>query len=317
LKVDVEKLLANARAGRVADTARLVSIVENDEPEAAEVIKATYADTGHAIVVGFTGPPGAGKSTLVSALTAAYKKLYARVAVVAVDPSSPYTGGAILGDRIRMRERYLDEGVYIRSMANRGHSGGLSRATKRVVELLDALGFDVILVETVGVGQQEVEVVKVVDTVCLLTIPGAGDDIQAIKAGVVEVADILVVNKADRPGVHEAVTDLTQMLTLGAPRLAWKPLVVKTSATEGTGLDELIEAIQKHRAWAIESGDARKRATESMRNEVQLLLRERVLRDLNNRINAETLEQVIAQVMDKKLNPYGAVDALLGGTTKA
>jgi LAO/AO transport system kinase len=315
LKTDVAKLLENARAGRVADTARLVSIVENDEPEAAEVIKATYADTGRAIVVGFTGPPGAGKSTLVSALTAAYKKLFPRVAVVAVDPSSPYTGGAILGDRIRMRERYLDEGVYIRSMANRGHSGGLARATKRVVELLDALGFDVILVETVGVGQQEVEVVRVVDTVCLLTLPGAGDDIQAIKAGVVEVADILVVNKADRPGVNEAVTALTQMLTLGAPRLAWRPLVVKTSATEGTGLDELIKAIDEHRAWAIASGDARKRATDSMHNEVQLLLRERVLRDLNKRIDAEKLEQVIAQVIDKKLNPYGAVDALLGNSS--
>jgi len=311
LKNDVVKLLENARAGRIADTARLVSLVENDEPEAVDIIKATYADSGRAIVVGFTGPPGAGKSTLVSALTAAYKKLVPRVAVVAVDPSSPYTGGAILGDRIRMRERYLDEGVFIRSMANRGHSGGLARATKRVVALLDSLGFDVILVETVGVGQQEVEVVKVVDTVCVLTIPGAGDDIQAIKAGIVEVADILVVNKADRPGVHEAVTDLTQMLTLGAPRLAWRPLVVKTSATNGTGLDELIEAIQQHRTWAIESGDARKRAADSMRNEIQLLLRDRVLRDLNNRIDAEKLDQIISQVIDKKLNPYEAVDTLL------
>ena len=311
MKTDVAKLLENARAGRIADMARLVSIVENDEPEAAEVIRATYADTGRAVVVGFTGPPGAGKSTLVSALTAAYKKRVPRVAIVAVDPSSPYTGGAILGDRIRMRERYLDEGVYIRSMANRGHSGGLARATKRVVDLLDALGFDVILVETVGVGQQEVEVVRVVDTVCLLTLPGAGDDIQAIKAGVVEVADILVVNKADRPGVNEAVTALTQMLTLGAPRLAWRPLVVKTSATEGTGLDELIDAIQQHRTWSIESGDARKRAADALNNEIQLLLRERVLRDLNNRIDAATMDQVIAQVLEKKLSPYGAVDALL------
>jgi LAO/AO transport system kinase len=315
LKTDVAKLLENARAGRIADTARLVSIVENDEPEAAEVIKATYADTGRAIVVGFTGPPGAGKSTLVSALTAEYKKRVPRVAIVAVDPSSPYTGGAILGDRIRMRERYLDEGVYIRSMANRGHSGGLARATKRVVDLLDALGFDVILVETVGVGQQEVEVVRVVDTVCLLTLPGAGDDIQAIKAGVVEVADILVVNKADRPGVLEAVTALTQMLTLGAPRLAWRPLVVKTSATEGTGLEELIDAIEQHRKWSVESGDARKRAADALHNEIQLLLRERVLRDLKNRIDATTMDQVVAQVLDKKLSPYGAVDTLLAERT--
>lgn len=309
---DIAKLLANARAGRIADTARLLSIVENDEPEAADVVKATYADTGRAIVVGFTGPPGGGKSTLVSALTAAYKKTAARVAVVAVDPSSPYTGGAILGDRIRMRERYLDAGVFIRSMANRGHSGGLARATKRVVGLLDALGFDVVLVETVGVGQQEVEVVRVVDTVCLLTIPGSGDDIQAIKAGIVEVADILVVNKADRPGVNEAVMDLKQMLTLGAQRLTWSPPVIKTSATDGTGTDELIDAIQRHRTWATESGEARRRAAEAMRNEIQVLLRDRVLRDLSNRIEPNSMDKVVSQAVDRKLSPYGAVEALLG-----
>ena len=170
----VDELLAGARAGRIADIARLVSIVENEEPEAADVVRATYAHTGRAMLIGFTGPPGTGKSTLVSALTAAYRKTAARVAVVAVDPSSPYTGGAILGDRIRMRDLYLDAGVFIRSMANRGNSGGLARATRRVVSLLDALGFDVVLVETVGVGQQEIDVVRVVDTVCLLTIPGAG-----------------------------------------------------------------------------------------------------------------------------------------------
>lgn len=308
---DVAKLLANARDGRIADIARLLSIVENDEPEAAEVVKATHADTGRAIVVGFTGPPGSGKSTLVSALTAAYKQTAARVAVVAVDPSSPYSGGAILGDRIRMRERYLDAGVFIRSMANRGHSGGLARATKRVVGVLDALGFDVVLVETVGVGQQEVEVVRVVDTVCLLTIPGAGDDIQAIKAGVVEVADILVVNKADRPGVDQAVRDLKQMLTLGAQRLAWRPPVIKTSAMDGTGIDELVDAVEKHRTWAADSGEARTRTAEAMRNEVQALLRDRVLRDLANRIDARSLDEVVAQVVDKKLSPYGAVEALL------
>jgi LAO/AO transport system kinase len=308
---DIAKLLEDARAGKIAATARLLSIVENDEPEAAEVIKATFADTGRATVVGFTGPPGSGKSSLVSALTGEYKKRVDRVAVVAVDPSSPYTGGAILGDRIRMRERYMDEGVFIRSMSNRGHSGGLARATKRVVQLFDALGFDVVLVETVGVGQQEVEVVRVVDTVCLLSIPGAGDDIQAIKAGVMEIADILVVNKADRPGVDETVSDLKHMLTLGASRLEWRPPVIKTSATAGTGLDELIEAIAKHRAWARESGEARSRAAEAMGNEIQALLRERVLRELNSRIEAGLLDDVITRVIDKKLNPYEAVDTLL------
>ena len=307
----VDELLAGARAGRIADIARLVSIVENEEPEAADVVRATYAHTGRAMLIGFTGPPGTGKSTLVSALTAAYRKTAARVAVVAVDPSSPYTGGAILGDRIRMRDLYLDAGVFIRSMANRGNSGGLARATRRVVSLLDALGFDVVLVETVGVGQQEIDVVRVVDTVCLLTIPGAGDDIQAIKAGIMEIADVLVVNKADRPGADQAVRDLTQMLTLGSPRLDWRTPVVKTSAMEGKGIDELIDAIKKHRTWAEQSGEARKRNVEAMRSEVQTLLRDRVLRDMAARLSSQRVDDVVLQVVDKTLDPYGAVDALL------
>ncbi|MEO8450746.1 MAG: methylmalonyl Co-A mutase-associated GTPase MeaB [Gemmatimonadota bacterium] len=310
---DVGKLLEGAREGRIAYIARLLSIVENEEPEAADIVKATYAHTGRAVVVGFTGPPGTGKSTLVSAMTAAYRRTAARVAVVAVDPSSPYTGGAILGDRIRMRDRYLDKGVFIRSMANRGTSGGLARATKRVVSVLDALGFNVVLVETVGVGQQEIEVSRVVDTVCLLTIPGAGDDIQAIKAGIMEIADVLVVNKADRPGADETVKDLTQMLTLGASRLAWQTPVVKTSAKDGSGIDELIAAIEKHRAWAVESGEARRRNADAMRNEIQTLLQERVLRELAERLGKQRLEDVVLRVVDKTCDPYEAVDALLNG----
>jgi GTPase len=308
----VAELLADARAGRIAQTARLLSIVENDEPEAAEVIRATFPQTGRAIKIGFTGPPGAGKSTLVSVLTAAYRAKVPRVAVVAVDPSSPYTGGAILGDRIRMRDRYLDTGVFIRSMSNRGQSGGLARATRRVVSVLDALGFDVILVETVGVGQQEIDVARVVDTVCLLTIPGAGDDIQAIKAGIIEIADILVVNKADRPGADEAVKDLRQMLNLGTPRNDWRTPVLKTSASNNTGVDELIDAVQKHRDWAAQSGEAQRRTADAMRSEIQALLRERVLRDLARRMDQQSLENVVALVAEKRLDPYGAVDELLG-----
>lgn len=309
---DVGKLLANALQGRIADIARLLSIVENEEPEAAEVIRATFADTGRATLVGLTGPPGAGKSTLTSALTAAYRKTGARVAIVAVDPSSPYTGGAILGDRIRMRDRFLDEGVFIRSMANRGVPGGLARATRRVIGLLDALGFDVVLVETVGVGQQDIEVARVVDTVCLLTIPGAGDDIQAIKAGIIEIADVLVVNKADRPGADDAARDLTKMLGLGPPRLGWRTPVVKTSALNGDGIPELTEAIRRHREWGAACGEARKRAVDAMRSEVKVLLRERVLRDLERTLDERGLEEVVARVADKSLDPYGAVDALLG-----
>jgi len=306
------ELLADARAGKIAQTARLLSIVENDEPEAAEVIRATFPQTGRAIKVGFTGPPGAGKSTLVSVLTAAYRSKVPCVVVVAVDPSSPYTGGAILGDRIRMRDRYLDTGVFIRSMSNRGQSGGLARATRRVVSVLDALGFDVILVETVGVGQQEIDVARVVDTVCLLTIPGAGDDIQAIKAGIIEIADILVVNKADRPGADEAVKDLRQMLNLGTPRNDWRTPVLKTSSQANTGIDELIAAVQQHRDWAAKSGEAQRRIADAMRSEIQALLRERVLRDLARRMDPQSLDNVVALVAEKRLDPYGAVEELLG-----
>lgn len=308
----VAELLAAARTGHTAAIARLLSIVENDEPGAAEVLRATYPQTGRALKVGFTGPPGAGKSTLVSSLTAAYRKTVPRVAVVAVDPSSPYTGGAILGDRIRMRERYLDTGVFIRSMSNRGQAGGLSRATRRVVSVLDAMGFDVILVETVGVGQQEIDVVRVVDTVCLLTIPGAGDDIQAIKAGIIEIADVLVVNKADRPGADEAVKDLMQMLNLGTPRNDWRTPVIKTSSNTGTGIEDLMGAVQKHREWATKSGEAKQRNSDAMRTEVEALLRERVLRDLARRMDPQRLQDVVTMVVDKRLDPYGAVDELLG-----
>ncbi len=308
---DVRTLLAGAREGRIAHIARLLSIVENEEPGAADIVRATYPQTGRAMVVGFTGPPGSGKSTLVSAVTAAYRQTGARVAVVAVDPSSPYTGGAILGDRIRMRDRYLDTGVYIRSMANRGTSGGLAGATRRVIGVLDALGFEVILVETVGVGQHEIDVSRVVDTVCLLTIPGAGDDIQAIKAGIIEIADIMVVNKADRPGAEETAKDLTQMLALGAPRLAWRVPVIRTSAQEGTGIDGLMAAIGQHGAWAEESGEARRRNADAMRHDIQALMQERVLRELANRVGQQQLDDVVLQVVDKTLDPYAAVDALL------
>ncbi len=306
------ELLERARTGQISAIARLVSIVENEEPEAAEIVRATHADTGRAAVVGITGPPGAGKSSLVSKLTAAFRARYPRVAVVAVDPSSPFTGGAILGDRIRMRERFLDEGVFIRSMANRGNSGGLARATKRVVNLLDALGFDAVLVETVGVGQEEIEVVRVVDTVCLLTVPGMGDDIQAIKSGIMEIADVLVVNKADRPGADRAVKDFAQMLTLGTPRLEWTIPIVKTSATEGTGIDELVDAIESHGNWARESGDARRRSLDAMRNEVESLVRQRILRELAERVTGGHLDEIAARVADRKIDPYAAVDELLG-----
>lgn len=287
-------------------------MVENDEPGAAEVLRSTYPSGGRARLVGVTGPPGGGKSTLVSLLIAAYRERGDRVAVVAVDPSSPFSGGAILGDRIRMRERFLDEGVFIRSMASRGHAGGLARATKRAVDLLDALGYGVVLVETIGAGQEEVEVARVADTVCLVTVPGLGDGIQAIKAGILEIADVLVVNKADLPGADEVVRDLALAVSLGKGRAPWTPPIVRTSATRGEGIDDLVAAIGKHAAWARESGEAERREADAARAEVEALLREGLARRLRERVGRERVDDAVRRVASRAQDPYSAVEGLLG-----
>jgi LAO/AO transport system kinase len=303
-------LVARARSGDTRSLARLLSVVENDDPGAPDIMRALYPETGSAEIVGVTGPPGGGKSTLVNRLAGAYREREAKVAIVAVDPSSPFSGGAILGDRIRMRERFTDEGVFIRSMASRGHVGGLARATTRVVNVLDALGTDVVIVETVGVGQEEVDVVEIADTVCLVTVPGLGDDIQAIKAGVLEIADVLVVNKADRPGADETVRDLAQMLSLARDK-PWKPPIVRTSAQSGEGVRELVDAIAKHRAWASESGARDERRRRAARAEVEDLLREALLRQLEGRVGGARLDAAVAQVASRALDPYAAVEELL------
>lgn len=305
-------LLARARGGDKRSIARLLSVVENDAPGAAEAMRALYPQTGHAQIVGMTGPPGGGKSTLVNRLAGMYRERAPRVAIVAVDPSSPFTGGAILGDRIRMRERFLDDGVFIRSMASRGHAGGLARATARVVNVLDALGTDVVLVETVGVGQEEVDVIRVVDTVCLVTVPGLGDDIQAIKAGVLEIADVLVVNKADRPGADETARDLAQMLSLAKDR-PWKTPILRTSAQSGDGVPQLVEAIDRHRAWSRESGENLDRRRTAARSEVEALLQEALLRELAGRVGESRLDAAVARVADRSIDPYAAVEELLRG----
>ena len=304
-------LLERARSGDRRALGRVLSVVENEEPGAAEILRETYAQAGRAVVIGITGPPGGGKSTLVSRLVGAYREDGSRVAVVAVDPSSPFTGGAILGDRVRMQQRALDDGVFIRSMASRGHAGGLSRTTARVVTVLDALGTAVVIVETVGVGQEEVDVVRVADTVVLVTVPGLGDDIQAIKAGVLEIADVLVVNKADRPGADDAARDLAQMLTLGKGRTPWKPPIVRTSATTGEGLQDLVGAISRHRAWAAESGEHDRRRAGAARAEVEAVLREALVRRLADRIGRDRLERVVERGARREVDPYAAVDELL------
>lgn len=308
-----EELLARAQAGDKRSIARLLSVVENDEPGAAAAMRVLYPKTGAARIVGVTGPPGGGKSTLVNRLAGAYREQGERVAVVAVDPSSPFSGGALLGDRIRMTERFLDEGLFIRSMASRGHSGGLARSTSRVVNVLDAIGFGVVLVETVGVGQEEVEVIRVVDTVCLVTVPGLGDDIQAIKAGVLEIADVLVVNKADRPGADETARDLAQMLSLGKQRTSWKPPIVRTIAATGENVAQLVERIEEHRTWAADSGERDRRREDAARVEVEDLLREALVRRLRDRAGDARVDAAVARVARRDLDPYAAVEELLKG----
>ena len=304
-------LLARARDGDKRALARLLTVVENEEPGAADAIRQLYPQTGQARVVGVTGPPGGGKSTLVNRLAGAYRESGERVAVVAVDPSSPFSGGALLGDRIRMQERALDDGLFIRSMASRGHSGGLARTTARVVNVLDAIGYGVVLVETVGVGQEEVEVIRVVDSVALVTVPGLGDDIQAIKAGVLEIADVLVVNKADRPGADETARDLAQMLTLGKLRTAWKPPIVRTVAATGENVPQLVDALEKHRAWAAESGERDRRRREAARGDIEDLLREALVRRLRERIGGERVDGAVERVAARAMDPYSAVEDLL------
>ena len=304
-------LLARAREGDKRALARILSAVENDEPRAADILRELYPKTGRARIVGVTGPPGGGKSTLVNRLAGAYREQGERVAIVAVDPSSPFSGGALLGDRIRMQERALDEGLFIRSMASRGHAGGLARTTARVVNVLDAIGYSVVLVETVGVGQEEVDVVRVVDTVCLVTVPGLGDDIQAIKAGVLEIADILVVNKADRPGADETARDLAQMLTLGKLRTEWKPPILRTVAATGEGVPDLVSAIARHAMWAGESGERDRRRRDAARSEVESLLRDGLVRRLRDRVGEDRVERAVARVADRAIDPYAAVDELL------
>lgn len=305
------ELLGRARSGDAHAIARTLSILENDEAGASDLVRATHAQTGRATVIGVTGPPGGGKSTLVSALVGAYRARNDRVAVVAVDPSSPFSGGAILGDRIRMRERFLDEGVFIRSMASRGHSGGLARATKRVVDMLDALGYGVVIVETVGVGQEEVDVVRVADTVCLVTVPGLGDGIQAIKAGVIEVADVIVVNKADRPGADETVRDLTLAQSLVPDQAAWRPPIVRTNALSEDGIDRLVAAIERHGKWARSSGESERRATAAARAEIEALARDTLFHRLATSVGPDRLEDAARAVARRERDPYSALEELL------
>jgi LAO/AO transport system kinase len=274
---------------------------------------------GHAYVVGLTGSPGVGKSTSTSALVSAYRRAGKRVGVLAVDPSSPFSGGALLGDRVRMSEHASDPGVYIRSMATRGHLGGLAWAAPQAIRVLDAAGCDVVLVETVGVGQSEVEIASQADTSVVLLAPGMGDGIQAAKAGILEIGDVYVVNKADRDGADATARELNHMLGLGESRGAgdWRPPIVKTVAARGEGIDEVVEALEKHRAWMEEHGVLQERRLARATHEVETIavtaLRERIA-DLHGDRRLSTLAE---RIVAGELDPYRAADSLVEGLTEA
>ncbi|MFI9647447.1 methylmalonyl Co-A mutase-associated GTPase MeaB [Streptomyces sp. NPDC052040] len=314
---DVTSLVAQARDGRPRAVARLISLVEGASPQLREVMAALAPLTGNAYVVGLTGSPGVGKSTSVSALVTAYRRQGRRVGVLAVDPSSPFSGGALLGDRVRMSEHASDPGVYIRSMATRGHLGGLAWAAPQAIRVLDAAGCDVVLVETVGVGQSEVEIASLADTSVVLLAPGMGDGIQAAKAGILEIGDVFVVNKADREGADATARELNHMLGLGASRAPgdWRPPIVKTVAARAEGVEEVVQALEKHRAWMEEHGVLAERRLARAAHEVETIavtaLRERIA-DLHGNHRLTTLAE---RIVTGELDPYRAADDLVSGLT--
>jgi LAO/AO transport system kinase len=305
----MHSLLEAAVSGDVRALGKALSVIEDGTPELTELLSG-LPDSGSALLIGVTGPPGVGKSTTTGALISEYRSKDLRVAVLAVDPSSPVTGGALLGDRIRMQEHALDEGVFIRSMSSRGQLGGLSSATQAAAKVLDAVGFDVIIVETVGVGQSEVDVVNAVDTVVLVLAPGAGDGVQAAKAGILEIADIYVVNKADRDGAEGVVRELRSMIGLGSnSQASWTPEIVTTTATTGQGLADLVLAISKHHDWAVASGDRALRSIER----AKLNLRRAVLDSITELmdVNAAALNSLSAQVASGEISTESAVKEIL------
>jgi len=308
----MSELIDKVLAGDPRSVARAITIVENGGPDAAGLMKAVFRSTGKATVIGITGAPGAGKSSLVDKLALHYKDAGERVGIVCVDPSSPFSGGAILGDRIRMATLGLDKNVFIRSMATRGNLGGLSRATVDAVAILDAAGYSKVIVETVGVGQDEVEIVKTADVSVVVLVPGMGDDIQAIKAGIMEIGDVFVINKADREGVLRTQKELEALLSLAHRPDMWNPPIIKTIATESKGIDDLSAAIASYVDFQRSNESALDRRHAIARWRLTELLRERLLADLLSRNGTgERLNELAAEIADKRLDPYSAVEELI------
>jgi LAO/AO transport system kinase len=299
--------------------ARAITLIEDDRPEGWELVKEVYPHTGGAAVVGFTGPPGAGKSTLIASLTTARRKAGRTVGVLSIDPSSPFTHGALLGDRIRLSEHFLDKGVFIRSMANRGALGGLSEAALQAALLLDAAGREDVFVETVGVGQAEIDIIDHADTIVLVLMPGSGDSIQALKAGVMEIPDVIVVNKADHPLTDTMVREIRGVLSLAnldrtpeEVRDIWRVPIVKTEATRGSGVEELVERLEEHRAHILDAGQLAERRARNLRGEVLAIATARMRRRLEEGLLEDReFQGLLDQVVERRLDPASAATILL------
>ena len=292
--------------------ARLISMIEDEDCQALEILSQLYKHTGKAHIIGVTGPPGSGKSSLVTKLTAEFRKRSKTIGIVCVDPSSPFTGGALLGDRIRMQEHSLDDDVYVRSMGTRGHLGGLSRATSDAVRAIDAFGKEIIFVETVGTGQSEVEVIDIAHTVIVTDVPGSGDDIQAIKAGIMEIADIFVVNKSDLPGAEKKVTEINTMLDFDPRERVWRPPVVLTNSRSGDGITELTDTILDHYEYLKESGDLQKKGLQRSRDELHELMKYKLTQELSLKLRDKPeYENAIKLIAKREKDPYTVAEELI------
>lgn len=296
---------------------KAITAVENEQEDAVEIMCKLYPHTGNAYVLGITGPPGAGKSTLTDKIAKEYRKRGKTVGIVAIDPTSPYSGGAILGDRIRMLELSSDEGVFIRSMATRGSLGGLSQKTAEVVKLMDAFGIDIVIVETVGVGQSEVDIVKTADTTMVVLIPGMGDDIQAIKAGILEIGDLFTINKADREGVDRLNIEIQMMLELNPKSVAWKPPINRTIASDNQGVVQVVDSIEEHAAYMRESKELAVRRSERIKTEISAMINEQINRYIAKEvINTSGFDNTVKQLQERETNPYAVVDEIVSKVLK-
>jgi LAO/AO transport system kinase len=309
---EIQNWVERIRSGEVRAVARAISAIENGTPDSVELLKALFPHSGNARVIGLTGAPGSGKSTLVDQLAREYRKQGSTVGIVAVDPTSPYTGGAILGDRIRMQAHHADTGIYIRSMATRGFLGGLARTTADVATALDASGKDVVLIETVGVGQDEIDIVRLADVTIVILVPGMGDDVQSIKAGIMEIADIFVINKSDRDGADRVEKEIRAMQSLAMRDDNWTPSIVRTVATEAKGVPELAAAIAEYEKYLDKQGLRLKKKISNWRERLVEMLRESLLqRVTRERLNDEELNKYALEVAEQRRDPYTLVDEIV------